>query len=678
MAHGTIGPRVTEAMTAKKRAVAKKKTPRASIGQGWRTTDAEEIERRRQRAESEDLQVGTDTTGDAFFGAWRVGSRGGRSYRVEFRSLEQPINSCECPDYEVNGLGTCKHIEAVRLHLRRKRAPRRRTVTEVFLDRSDQYGAGPTVRVRWADPLPANAPVRRVIGPFFGAGDVLTGEPADAIPTLIRALQEARLGPERVRVSEQLAPWVERLQRRRRREAERVHFLSDVAAGKRELAVLHSPLYRYQQEGMLHLAFNGRAILADDMGLGKTVQAVAACELLRRLHGVQRVLVVSPVSLKTEWQEQIARFTDLPAQLIAGPRAERLHQYRQPAFFNLANYEQILHDGDDIQRLLAPDIVILDEAQRIKNWQAKTAAAVKRLSSPYAFVLTGTPLENRIDEVYSIAQVVDPCLFGPLFRFNRDFHALDDKGRPVGYKNLDELHRRLRAVLLRRRKADVEGDLPERTVNTYFVAMADEQRARYEEFSARVARLVQTARRRPLSPDEFQRLQQHLACMRMLCDTPYILDQDCRVSPKLEELARIFDDQFADPDNKIIVFSEWTRMLELVRERVEATGIGYALHTGKVHQRRRRDELNRFKQDPACRLLLSSDSGATGLNLQAANVVINLDLPWNPARLEQRIARAWRKHQRRTVSVINLVCEDSIEHRILHLLEQKRTLAEGV
>ncbi|MCO6441067.1 MAG: DEAD/DEAH box helicase [Nitrococcus mobilis] len=665
-------------MAKKQQAATKSKLRRAAIGEGWRTTDADEIERRRQRAESEGLQVRPDTAKDAFFGGYIVGSHEGRSYRVEFRSSEQPINSCDCVDYEINGLGTCKHIEAVCQYLRGKRVPAQRSVTEVYLDRSEQYEEGPKIRVLWADRLHADDRISKVMRPFFGAGDVLLGEPADALPALGRAVQEAGLGPERIRLSEHITPWVEQLQRQRRREADRRHLLADVAAGKQNLDVLRYPLYTYQQEGMLHLAFQGRAILADEMGLGKTVQAIAACELLRRLRGVERVLVISPVSLKTEWEEQIARFTNLPAQVIMGRRGERLRQYRQAVFFSLANYEQVRYDGEDIQRLLMPDIIILDEAQRIKNWQTKTAEAVKRLSSPYAFVLTGTPLENRIDEVYSIAQVVDPHLFGPLFRFNRDFYELDEKGRPVGYKNLDALHRRLHSVLLRRRKADVEDELPARTVNTYFVPMHEEQRVRYEEYSAKVARLMQAARRRALSPDEFQRLQQQLACMRMLCDTPYILDSDCRVSPKLEELGRILDEQLVEPENKIVVFSEWTRMLELVRELVETATFGYALHTGKVPQERRRQEINRFKQDPACRLLLSSDAGATGLNLQAANVVINLDLPWNPARLEQRIARAWRKHQRRHVSVINLVCEDSIEHRILHLLEQKRSLAEGV
>ena len=667
-------------MTTKtaRRAKSKRRPRQPPIGEGWRTTDADEVERRRRRAATEKPQVRAQD-GRAYYGAYRVASAsttGAR--RVEWRSADRPINSCDCPDYSVNGLGTCKHVEAVRLHLQARRPPARRSVSEIHLDRSRQYEQGPVVRVLWASGLAASDPIRQAAGPFFAADDSLLGDPADAVPALQRALHEAGLTSRQVRLSAHLAPWLERLQQRRRQQADRAHFLSDVATGKRTLDIVRHRLYPYQQEGVLHLAFGGRAILADDMGLGKTVQAVAACELLRRLGRAGRVLVVSPASLKTEWQEQIARFADLPAQIIRGPRPQRLQQYREPAFFNLANYEQILYDGADIQRLLAPDIIILDEAQRIKNWQTRTADAVKQLASPYAFVLTGTPLENRIDEVYSIVQFVDPHIFGPLFRFNRDFHELDERGRPVGYKNLDQMHRRLRPILLRRRKSDVEGELPERTVNTYFVAMHPEQRVRYDEYSVAVARLLHAARRRPLRPEEFQRLQQKLACMRMLCDTPYILDADCRISPKLQELVRILDDLLAEHDNKIIIFSEWTRMLELVREQLQKTGTGHALHTGQVPQDKRRVEINRFKQDAACRVLLSSDAGATGLNLQAANVVINLDLPWNPARLEQRIARAWRKHQKRHVSVINLVCENSIEHRILHLLEQKRSLADGV
>ncbi len=237
---------------------------------------------------------------------------------------------------------------------------------------------------------------------------------------------------------------------------------------------------------------------------------------------------------------------------------------------------------------------------------------------------------------------------------------------------------RLQPIMLRRRKRDVEVELPGRTVTNYVVGMAEEQRLRYDEFKAQAARLVQIAQRRPLTQQEFDRLQKLLACMRMLCDTPFILDPACRVSPKLEELERVLGELLAEPDRKVIVFSEWERMLSLVREMAQDLGIELAWHTGSVPQDRRRAEISRFKRDPDCRLFLSTDSGSVGLNLQTASAVINLDLPWNPAKLEQRIARAWRKNQMRTVDVINMVTEDSIEHSMLHVLSQKQALADGV
>src|SRR3990172_4436602 len=166
--------------------------------------------------------------------------------------------------------------------------------------------------------------------------------------------------------------------------------------------------------------------------------------------------------------------------------------------------------------------------------------------------------------------------------------------------------------------------------------------------------------------------------MRMVCDTPAILDPSCRISPKLEELEGILGDFLEEPDRKVIVFSEWERMLAMVRELAGEMGVEAAWHTGSLPQPRRRAEINRFKHDPACRLFLSTDSGSVGLNLQVASAVINVDLPWNPAKLEQRIARAWRKNQTRSVNVVNLVTEGSIEHSILHLLGQKQALADGV
>ena len=429
---------------------------------------------------------------------------------------------------------------------------------------------------------------------------------------------------------------------------------------------------------MLHLAFTERALLADEMGLGKTIQAIAACALLHRMDLARHALVVTPASLKSEWEEQIQRFTALPYQLVYGGRSRRLAAYSGAPFFTIVNYEQMLADSLDVNARLRPDIVVLDEAQRIKNWSAKTTQAIKRLRSRHAFILTGTPIENRLDELYSLMDFLNPSLLGPLFRFNREYYELDDRGRPTAYRNLDKLHQRVKPHLLRRRKADVETELPERTDRNYFVPLSAEQQGEYDDHEGVVARLASIAKRRPLTQPEQDKLLRHLNMMRMVCDTGYILNDQQRACPKIKEMEKILEECRDNQDVKVIIFSEWVRMLELARDLCQRLGLGFAWHTGAVPQKRRRAEINVFKSDPLCRVFLSTDSGAAGLNLQNASVVVNCDLPWNPAKLEQRIARAWRKHQTRPVTVINLISEKTIEHRMLETLSNKQALSDGV
>ncbi len=671
-------------MKARKKRARTPTAPERALGRrsrtGWRTTDEDEIEQRLKRAKAEPMDITNLEPAERFFSTFAVDSEGsGMRYRVEVRSLDSRQNSCTCPDFRVNGLGTCKHIEAVLDQLRSRprlfvrAASEGSPRTEIYLRRQGE----PVVCIQLPR-RPARG-VRQIAERFFDSSGELLGAPEDSVPAIERSLGSLSVRARgTVRLASEVKDWVEHRMSSARRAAARRAFEQDLKAGKRGIDVVNSPLYDYQIEGMLHLAFGERVMLVDDMGLGKTVQAVAACALLKELRGIERVLIVCPASLKTEWEEQVKKFTELPLQVVFGLKHHRARLYGAPPFFTVTNYEQILRDVWEVNELMSPDVIILDEAQRIKNWSTKTAQAVKRLASPYAFVLTGTPLENRIEEIYSITEFLDPHLFGPLFRFNREFYELNDRGRPAGYKNLDELRRRVRPIMLRRRKDEVEDQLPERVDNNYFVAMAPEQLEPYKDLERRVASLVQTAKKRPLTREEQERLQRWLACMRMLCDTTYILDRETKVSPKIEELERIFEDVGVRNGRKALVFSEWQRMLELVRDLAGEMGLQYAWHVGEVPQKKRRQEINRFKEDPGCKLFLSTDSGGVGLNLQAASVVINLDLPWNPARLEQRIARAWRKHQRNAVNVINLVSEKTIEHRMLATLAMKRELAEGI
>jgi ERCC4-related helicase len=653
-----------------KKSPAKKKKPAVTLtpASDWRTTDQDEILRRIQRAIDEKHSVANLHPEHPVFSNFSVKSPSGMNYQVEIRDLKNRVFSCTCPDFRTAGLGTCKHVEATLIWLKRRQKGVIRAAEISGSTHIDLVPAGDTLRIeRNFAKLPPS------LRPLFDSAGQLLGDPAEALVKLRRS--------PKIRVSQDVDTFLESRRRAEERITLRRDYETGVVEGRHPEHVTLCPLYPYQREGMLHLAFAERALLADEMGLGKTIQAIAACALLNHLGKAIRVLIVTPASLKAEWEEQIRKFTTLTQRIVFGPRSTRAGYYADsnPPFFTIVNYEQVVADSLDINAHLRPDIVVLDEAQRIKNWATKTAQAIKRLQSRYAFVLTGTPIENRIDELYSIVDFLDPSLLGPLFRFNRDFYQFDEKGRPSDYQNLAALRERVRPVLLRRRKHHVETELPERTDRNHFVQLTPAMRAEYEDYKQQVSQLVQRSLKRPLTKKESDLLMILLGIMRMICDSPSIIkNHDCQDCPKLGELARVLDEALSDPDVKVIVFSEWEGMLKRVREWANQNGIGYAWHTGSVPQQKRRGEILAFRDDPDCRLFLSTDSGGVGLNLQQASVVINCDLPWNPARLEQRIARAWRKHQKRPVTVVNLIAENTLEHAMLETLANKMTLAEGV
>ncbi|MES1211236.1 MAG: SNF2-related protein, partial [Acidobacteriota bacterium] len=309
------------ARRGKARGVAARVTlPRLQLT-GWLSTDEEEIERRRHRAAAEPFGIVALEPEHPVFGTFRVSSEAGTAYDVEIRSLAERLSSCGCPDHQVNGLGTCKHVEAVLAHVRKSRqvrgGPPRSPRIEIYLHRA---GPVPEVRALWPD-RSGRLAAHSVVAEYFAEDGALHGDPVAALTALARELAAAppriRL---RIRLSRHLSPWVEDQRRRVARDTARAQLAAQAEADQTALDVVKLPLFPYQREGMLHLAFTERAMLADEMGLGKTVQAIAACELLRRLRGIERVLVISPASLKGEWEEQIARFTDLPSRIISGMR----------------------------------------------------------------------------------------------------------------------------------------------------------------------------------------------------------------------------------------------------------------------------------------------------------------------------------------------------------------------
>ena len=394
--------------------------------------------------------------------------------------------------------------------------------------------------------------------------------------------------------------------------------------------------------------------------------------MLAQTANALRVLVVCPASVKSQWRSEIGRFSDRDSQVVLGSASERHEQYRDGAFFTICNYEQVLRDILAIERVKW-DLIVLDEGQRIKNWAAKTTRTIKGLKSPYALVLSGTPLENRLGELFSVVQFIDDRRLSPAFRFFHRHRVVDDRGKVIGYKNLDLLRENLKPVLLRRTRASVLQQLPERTTEIVRIRPTKEQKDINDDNVAKAARI---ASKRFLTEMDLLMLQKALLMARMSCDSTFLVDKEAPgFSTKLEYLDGMIEQLFAEPDRKAVLFSEWTTMLNLIEPMIEKHGVGFVRMDGKVPQKKRQQLVNRFQTDPSCRLFITTNAGATGLNLQAANTIINVDLPWNPAVLEQRIARAHRMGQQRPVDIYLLVTEDSIEERLLGTLADKQNLA---
>ncbi|MCW5835949.1 MAG: DEAD/DEAH box helicase, partial [Labilithrix sp.] len=654
-----------------------------------------EREVREHRARVEEFRV----VPGAVTGSFLVSGASGGTYAVDLVDQREDHDACSCPDFLFGMLGACKHVAAVR-RAARENARVRRLVASLPADAATRDEVVVTARAGLAGgpgPLGVVAfgrEAERVVAHL--AALAADGDGLDRAGR-VEALDEVAathvwLGPRGelvapsavlahardfgvARVSQAAVSAARILEQRRARDERARDVGRALAAGTLGVDVLAQPLFPYQREGVAHLVRAGRAVLADDMGLGKTVQTIAACEVLRRRGEARRVLVVCPASLKAQWAGEIARYAGAHAVVIVGGVEARRAAFASDAPYVVLNYELTWRDLSLLKNLEA-DVLVLDEAQRAKNFRTKTAATLKSIPSRFLFVLTGTPVENRLDDLYGILQLVDGEVLGPLWKFNVDFHEREErKGKIVGYKNLAALRRTIAPVVLRRRKETVLSQLPALTEQTRYVALTPEQ-AELEESSRRAAAmLVKIAERRPLSPAEQKRLQAALLKARQACDAAQLCDPAAKgAAPKLDELAALVGEIAEQGTSKVLVFSEWTEMLKLAAARLDALGVGHVMLHGGVPTEARPALIERFKSDDDKVVLLSTDAGGVGLNLQVASYVVHLDLPWNPARLDQRIARAHRLGQTRGVSVTYLCAETGIERGIEGTLAGKRAV----
>jgi SNF2 family DNA or RNA helicase len=635
----------------------------------------QQITERRERAREAIARILERPTGGPY-GDYRVKSASGRIYRVAMRGPGLFDNYCSCPDFAVNTLGTCKHVEALLIRLRERhgRVLDRKQYVRARASLSLHYGESIGIRLRLpAQPSPE---LRELAGRYFDDAGLLRPGSLAGFNELLEGLRQL---DDRTVVYTDVLDHVDRENEIAGGLQEERKLLAQLAKGKDPLAgILKTALLPYQIRGAIFAACRGRAVLADDMGLGKTVQALAATELLRRRRGIERVVVVAPASVKYQWKTEIERFTGQSAQVIDGSMPRRKKLYAAPAFFNLTSYELVVKDAAEVQRL-APDLIILDEAQRIRNWTTVTAKTIKQLKSRYAFVLTGTPLENKLEELFSVVEFVDGRRLGPAFRFLQEHRMEDEKGRLIGYRGLDRIHQQLQPILLRRTRKEVLTELPPRTDQIFRVEMTPQQAEPYGEQSDILGRIMKKWERQGwLSEIDLRRILCCIQNMRMLCNSTFLFDKETHVSPKLAEFREIIRELTIEEERKVVVFSEFERMTWLAGKELEKLGIGFVSLHGQIPSRKRGVLIEEFRRNPDCRVFLSTDAGGTGLNLQSASAVVNFEPPWNPARLEQRIGRVHRMGQSRPVQVIHLLTGGSIEERVWETLKLKKSLFAGV
>jgi len=664
----------------------------------------DELKARKQRARKEKpaiTRVGRRGVGLPRFrvpGHGRLGP-----YTVALRGFEAKLASCTCPDFEKSELSTCKHIERVR----------------TWYQRQPKRPAAPVLSIWWRpcewsilvpNPLreircdAVDVPLPESLRPLFDDDGYLREAPFGTTPIawVETAIETARQAAVESALAFDVDPAVDARLLEARHHTDVLSRLGAVRAGdpiwRETTANLGFRMHPYQEDGALFLARRGRAFLADDMGLGKTLQAIVATLLLRKTAGIKKTLIVCPASLKHQWAREILKACGEEARVVEGSRPVRTAAYRRwKQGFLILNYELALRDLDAVRAAKA-ELVVLDEAQRIKNWETKTAKAIKELTSPFAFVLTGTPLENRLSELHSLVEFVNPRALGPRWRL-LPFHAVTEPGgKIVAYEALDILRGRLSSFFLRRERSEVLDQLPPRTDNTFWTEMTPAQLRPYRRHARKVAALL--AQNRPLKTAEVRLLLQALTSMRILCNAwaqyewelsetrlkaGHHGEPDVRwiQSPKLEEFAHVLEDLLERPGSKVLVFSQWERLLRLahhvVRPLLDRRGEKAAVFHGGMDSHRRSQTIDDFRSDESLRVLFSTDAGGLGLNLQdAASVVVNLEVPWNPAVLEQRIGRVHRMGQRKSVQVLHFVTRGAIEERVRQVVENKKALFDGL
>jgi len=470
----------------------------------------------------------------------------------------------------------------------------------------------------------------------------------------------------------------------------------------------------YQLQDVNYLYNKGNALNANDMGLGKTVETIFLGEFLKKNDKYKSVLVITPNTLKYQWIEELNSCVKNPdCLLIDGGKHKRKELYKKKKYWNIVNYEMITKDcssgsGKDFVVKLNNyyakrwDLIVIDEGQRIKNLNSQVSKVVKQLKADRKIALSGTFLQNKLEELYSIMQFIDPSIFGNYYSFTNRYLKLEQmevkrwmtrpihtmKGmiykkvlktfrfkKIVGYKNLSKLNEKLRPHMIRHRLGEVVLDLKgKKNIIFHVVELTEQQKILYDNVVNNIKGIIDNMESKQNKKISYAVLAK-LTYLREICDSAELVNSSKKYSSKLNELLVLINDILP---NKVIIFSQYKKMIDIIQRNLKEKRIRSLRITGQESNKQREEAKRTFNNSNVYKVLLMTDAGQLGLNLQAANYVINFDIPFNPTIISQRIGRAYRIGQENVVTVINLITKNTIEDRIRQILYEKQELIDAV
>ena len=477
-------------------------------------------------------------------------------------------------------------------------------------------------------------------------------------------------------------------------------------------------LWPYQEEAAERMTDRGQMLLGMVMGAGKTPTTLGAIERLVEEGEVDNCLVVVPASLKFQWLREIKKFTDGKAIVIDGTKAQRTAQWRlaRNNRYIIVNPETL---ANDVAQMPTVQAIVIDEATMIKNRSAKRSRLLKKVGKaiPYRFALTGQPIENRPEELFSIMEFVDKDVLGKFDQFDRTFIVRDHWGKPLRYRNLDTMHKVMQECMVRKTREDIADQLPEIIHQVIPVPFDAQGASLYRKIAADLLQQISTAIKHggggfnlwshyndPAGQEAQGQIMARLTVLRMLCDNPALVANSAidfkdpntkagseyaaklldageltfKTAPKLEAVLSYIEEVLnEDAANKVVLFSFFKKNLDLIKAATKGLADS-VLFTGDMDSTQKDAAKEKFKNDPNCRLFLSSDAGGYGVDLPNANYLISYDLPWSSGKLEQREARIIRlSSEFPHVTIATFVMQGSIEERQYEMLQHKKSVNEA-